>query len=35
MLPVLRPQLRHMAGWIPDLRIPYLLILPARRATRF
>jgi NAD(P)-dependent dehydrogenase (short-subunit alcohol dehydrogenase family) len=36
VLPVLMPQLRHRAGWIPDLRIPWwLLMLAARSAPRF
>ena len=36
VLPLLMPQLRHRAGWIPDLRIPWwLLMLTARSAPRF
>jgi hypothetical protein len=36
VLPVLMPQLRDRAGWIPDLRIPWwVLMLAARSAPRF
>lgn len=36
VLPLLMPPVRHLAGWIPDLRIPWwLLMLTARSAPRF